>query len=360
MRAQARALKAQDIIVISDVHLDEWAAALPDQHQEKHQAFVDFLRWVREDSGTQHLVINGDLLDIPQKDGTPLLPAFLDIFEAMQEICKSGIGISYVVGNHDSALLALNLKLPSLPLTIDYPFLVMQSADKRFVIEHGHLLDTWLWTYVEHQFAMLCPVEPPEPSVAMQRFLTPVADATNLDLLPSSHTFANLFPASLQWEPGGLKFTDDEIRLGMTLMAPGLLDDFADVRSDDEDFPEQAQAIAELKSLGIAPQQLLVASEVPPEAFTAFSTVGSAYYAAIPWRRAARHRLHQLSSELHMSIDAILLGHIHKTDHTRWQDNGRCFEYCNDGCWRFEHADFLHIQNGEAHVHERKWSDPLP
>ena len=360
MGAQAEVLKAQDVIVVSDVHADEWATELPQQHEQKRQAFLDFLRWVREDSGTQHLIINGDLLDVPQKGGKPLFPAFLDIFQALADICNSGIGISYVIGNHDAGALAFTLELPTVPLTVNYPFLLIESGDKCFAIEHGHLLDAWLWRYVQHQLTLSCHLEPPEPSVAMRRFATPVVDATRLHLMPPCHDFANLFFASLQWEPNGLQFTDDETRLGLSLMALDLLDDFEDVRSHDEEFPEQAAAIAELDALGVQPQQLLVASEVPHQALAAFATVGSAYYAPIPWRRAARHRWRQLEHELDTTIDAIIMGHIHRTDHMQWEENGRRLEYCNDGCWRFDQADFLHIHNGEAHLYERKWTDPLP
>lgn len=360
MGAQGETLKARDVIVVSDIHADEWATELPERHQEKRQAFLDFLQWVRADSGTQHLVINGDLLDIPQKGGKPLLPAFLDIFQALADIYDSGIGISHIVGNHDSGMLGCKLNVPVVPLTINYPFLVMESGDKRFVLEHGHLLDTWLWRYVEHQIEMLCQVEPLEPSVAMQRFATPVTNDAGLDLLPACHGFASVFFGSLQWEPNGLDFTEPETRLGFALMALDLLDDFEDVRGDDDEFAEQAEAIAELKALGVEPQQLLVPAEVPREAFEAFSTVGAAYYATIPWRRAARHRLRQLGDELDISIDAILLGHIHKTDYMQWEENGRPVEYCNHGCWRFDQADFLHIHNGEIHIYDRKWTDPLP
>jgi len=360
MGAQAEILKARDVIVISDIHADEWRAELPDRHEEKRQAFLDFLQWVRQDSGTQHLVVNGDLLDIPQKGGKPLLPVFLDIFQALADIYNSGIGISYVVGNHDSGMLAFTLHIPLVPLIVNYPFLLMESGDKCFAIEHGHLLDTWLWRYVQHQIETLCQVEPLHPSVAMQRFATPVTNDAKLDLLPACHGFANVFFASLQWEPGGLQFTDEETRLGFSLMVLDLLDDFQDVRGDDDEFSEQAEAIAELKALGVEPHQLLVPAEVPKEAFEAFSTVGAAYYAAIPWRRAARHRLCQLNNALDTDIDTLLMGHIHKTDYMQWEENGRPVEYCNHGCWRFDHADFLHIQNGELHIHERKWTDPLP
>ncbi len=359
MAQMSDSLKARSAIVISDVHVDEWVRELPERHEEKRQAFLDFLRWVKEDSGAQHLVINGDLLDIPQKGGKPLLPAFLDVLAGLVDLYRGGVGISHVIGNHDAGILGFASKMREIPLTIDYPCLAMESGDARIIIEHGHLLDAWLWRYVEHRIAALCIGDMPNAVDAMRQFTVANSEVTEVKL-PAAHTLAGHLFASLQWEPNGLNFTDEETRLAISLMAQDLSSDFQDVRAADEPFPERDAALSKLDELGLSVDQLLVAEDIPGEAFGAFAEIGNVYYAKIPWRRAARHRLRQVSEQLGCPCSAVVLGHVHKIDHAQWEEDGRELHYYNDGCWKQDKADFLYVENGKVSVYERRWTDPLP
>ncbi len=352
-------LKAQSVIVVSDVHVDEWPGEIPEQHQDKRQAFLEFIRWVGEASGAHHLVINGDLVDIPQKDDRPLLPPFLDIFRALVDLYRAGIGISYVIGNHDAGILGFSSDIREIPFTINYPYLVLKSGDARLLIEHGHLLDAWLWAYVEHRLGLLSSTTQPTPQDAMRQFIEPEPDSTAVDL-PPVHAMANELFSSLQWEPNALQFTEAEMRLALSLMALDLFDDFEDVRADGEAFAEKDNALSRLEELGLTPEQLCVPAEIPQHALQAFRTIGNVYYAKIPWRRAARYRLRQFNNQFGNLVSTIVLGHIHKLDHMRWDEDGQQKDYYNTGSWKNEQADFLHIENGQVTRYQRLWTDPLP
>lgn len=358
MVQEPEALRVDRAIVLSDVHVDEWPHELPDDHEAKRGHLREFLRWVGTESGAQHLIINGDLLDIPQKQGQALLPRFADIIDALLELYQLGVGISYVIGNHDSGLLGFSTGTPNVAVTVNYPCLIVESGGRRISIEHGHLLDAWLWTYVEHRLDMLCRRSRVEPAVAMHPF-TGEPPVRGKPTLPSFHGIANHLFASLQWEPNGLSFTDEETRLAIRLMAMDLCDDFADVLRPGEQYTEQAIAIARLDELGIAPQELVM-GDIPVRAFEAFGPIGNAYYAAIPWRRAAQHRLREINAWLRDPVSAVVLGHVHKTDRLLWNEDGVEVEYVNDGCWKADRADYVYIQDGTLTLHRRLWTDPLP
>ncbi len=359
MVPQSDIISAENVIVLSDVHIDEWSGERPGDCEAKRQAFMDFLRWVRTDSGVDHLVINGDTLDIPQKDDKPLLPAYYDLLYSLIDIHRSGIGISYIIGNHDAGILGISAETRHVPFSIKYPSLLMRSGDRMFSIEHGHLLDAWLWAYVNHRLLIAHCGDAQDPDEAMRHFTECNALAT-VRAFPPAHTVANDFFASLQWEPGGLTFTDEETRIGISLMARDLFDDFADVRRDGEKFEEQTAAIEALAEYGIQPADLLTAQNIPQEAFVLFREMGDAYYSRIPWRRAAVNRLTQINASCECTVDTILTGHIHKIDHISWHQGNKEFRYYNDGCWKRDRADFLYIHNGEVHMHKRHWTDPLP
>lgn len=359
MVPQSDSISAKNIIILSDVHIDEWPGELPSAYEAKKQAFMDFLRWVRTDSDADHLVINGDMLDIPQKDGKPLLPDYYDLLCSLRDIYRSGIGISYIIGNHDAGILAISSEMQNAPFTIHYPSLRLRSGDRHFVIEHGHLLDTWLWAYVNHRLMKTHSECPPSTDETMRHFTDPHDAPTGLEF-PQTHNAANDFFASLQWAPGGLTFTNAETRIGISLMARDLFDDFAESRKDGEQFDEQTTALKVLATRGIDPEDLLDARTIPVDAFAVFQALGDVYYSRIPWRRAAMHRLKQMNAICDDTIDTIVTGHVHKIDHITWGQGGDQFRYYNDGCWKRDKADFLYIHNGEVQMHKRLWTDPLP
>ena len=177
--------------------------------------------------------------------------------------------------------------------------------------------------------------------------------------LPSFHGVASYLFASLQWEPNGLSFTDAEKRLAIRLMAMDLCEDFGDVIEPGEQYVEQADALARLDELAIDPQAL-VDGAIPDAAFAAFDVIGNAYYASIPWRRAAQHRLREISGCLDEPVSAVVFGHVHKMDRLVWLEDGREVEYVNDGCWRGDRGDYVYIEDGALGLHRRLWTDPLP
>lgn len=193
----------------------------------------------------------------------------------------------------------------------------------------------------------------------MRQFIDPNSAPAEMHL-PPVHAMAHELFSALQWEPKGLEFTETEMRLAISLMALALFDDFDDVRADGEVFSEKDIVLPELQELGVAPEQLRVAAEIPRQALEAFRMIGDVYYAKIPWRRAARYRLRQLNNELGNLISTTVLGHIHKIDHMQWEQNGQQRNYHNAGSWKNHNADFLYLENGQVSMYERLWTDTLP
>ena len=58
------------------VHVAYWEEDLPGAYQAKREKLLEFFDWVIEGSRARRLVINGDLVDIPQK-GPPAYSASL-------------------------------------------------------------------------------------------------------------------------------------------------------------------------------------------------------------------------------------------------------------------------------------------
>lgn len=348
-------VESDKAIVVSDVHVDEWPKELPDDHRAKRRALIDFLTWVRDESGADLVVVNGDMVDIPQKGDEPFLPTFFDIFDIFFDMYRSGINIVYLVGNHDAGIPSLFLGR-EYPLTPPQPFVLIRSGDRCIAVEHGHLVDAWLWAYVQLRVSLLTPPAPPE---LMKHFTTP-------GLVPSdryqpiwSSVGQHVFE-SLQWRPNGLEFTDEEMRLGLSLMVQNLDEDFADVRDNTEPFRQRERALAALNEDGLTPDDLRTPAQIPDAALKHFRTLGDVYYSRIPWRRAARNRLRQIRHVFNHDPDSIIFGHIHKADHHQWEEDGQAHHYYNDGSWVHHSADFLHIEDGNIEVFERTWTDPLP
>lgn len=342
--------------MVSDVHVDEWPEEVPDNHRAKRRAFLDFLRWVRDESGVDLVVVNGDMVDIPQKDDTPFLPTYFDIVDIFFEMYRSGIGIAYLAGNHDAGIPSICMCRGASPTTPPYPFLIIKSGDATIVVEHGHLVDAWLWAYVRQRVSLMTP---PRTGEAMEHFTTPALAPSDRYQPRWSSVGRHVFH-SLQWEPNGLQFTDDEIRIGLSLMAHDLQDDFADVRRDGEPFPEQEHALELLAGAGVDVADLRHPDTVPDAALEYFKDIGDVYYSRFPWRRAARNRLRQIRHVFNHDPDAIVFGHIHKIDHNIWEENGTPRHYYNDGSWKNRNGDFLYIEDGEVRAFDRAWDEPLP
>ena len=131
-------MPCERVLLVSDVHLDEWKDDLPGDYQEKHQAFLSFLGWVAQ-MGTAgkigRFVIAGDLIDVPQNDRSPLLPTYDDVFEGIKTILAAGVKFGYVIGNHDSGMVGLSLDLAHPEICVGYPYILVKSADAEFVVE---------------------------------------------------------------------------------------------------------------------------------------------------------------------------------------------------------------------------------
>jgi UDP-2,3-diacylglucosamine pyrophosphatase LpxH len=118
------------LIVISDLHLGN-------PYSLANERLHDFLDHVIE--GRFSLCINGDGLDILQSRFALLARQTLDIISSLRRLGEAGLGVYFVVGNHD---VVLETVLSSWLGEFLSPFLNVRSGDARIRIEHGHLYDT--------------------------------------------------------------------------------------------------------------------------------------------------------------------------------------------------------------------------
>lgn len=342
------------LIAISDVHLDTWREGDPDSYPEKSQAFLEFLTWVRDASGAEHFAIVGDLLDVPQFDHSPILPRYRDVLLHLWTVIQSGMRVYYIVGNHDSGLMGLDVAMAHPPFELVYPGVTVNCDDLLVRLEHGHLMDAWLWAYLQHKSSRVAAVPPEKamaPFMAGCRLETPSLPATTF-------IYDTIYDA-LQWRPIEVGFTALEKRLGITVMSQHLDDTFADV-ADQGELPSQHEAIlAQLAEANITVSQLKQGKDLPEGAIELFWPIGERYYSPLPWRRAAQCRMRTLREKAG-DISALIMGHIHDVDEFHWDADGTPCTYANCGTWTGEHGSFVCVDQGQVKVYRRKWSDPLP
>jgi UDP-2,3-diacylglucosamine pyrophosphatase LpxH len=343
------------LLAISDVHLDLWWDRGGTADDRKKQAFLEFLEWVRYDSGCQHFAIVGDLLDVPQSDHSPILPRFREVFVHLWGLMRSGIRVHWVVGNHDGGLMGLDVAMVQPPVQIAYPAVSLRSGGRDFWIEHGHGMDAWLWAYVQYRASRVAAVD---PARAMAHF------AHCSDVLPPptpamDFVYDTIYEA-MQWRAMESGFSEDEQRLGIEVMSQHLTDDFADV-SDDGQLPKcHEQVLRTVAELGLTVQDLRTGVPLPAEALGLFMSVGARYYSALPWRRAARCRLRHLRQAHGREMRGLIMGHIHEADRYEWDCDGDRVVYANCGTWREESGSFVLLDDGELTAYSRRWDDPLP
>ena len=322
------------LILISDVHIDEWNGDLGvDQAGAKAARFLEFLQWVA-DAGAAGTVgqfyINGDLIDVPQQDRSPLLPEYEAILEGFKGIIAAGVKFGYVIGNHDSGLVGLDIALSDQSLTINYPYLQVQSAGKKYIIEHGHLYDPWLWDYVRQAAKVMWTADP-------------TANPESAPLMSSAMwqaTMQGQAPAAGHPDPTGQLVADIE-RVYDDVIRPEIDTELAQAR----DALRRA-----LHPLDAAPAQ------EPTQA-----QLVQAYYSGPHWRQAAVTRLDDLSHRLGASLAGITMGHTHYPDTFEWPDaQGEECQYVNSGSWRYDRADIVVIDEGGLQLHARAWGDALP
>jgi len=343
------------LIAISDIHLDTWREQDPPGFEAKKTAFLEFLDWVREGSGCQHFAIVGDLLDVPQLDHSPVLPRFHEVAAALWNIMRSGIKFHYVVGNHDAGLIGLDVAMAHPPGELAYPGLSVRCGGLDVWLEHGHIMDAWLWAFLQYRASHLAEVPPAQ---ATQHFL-PSCSGSPQATPASAFIYETIYEA-MQWRPMESGFTADEKRLGLRVMSQHLDDDFADVAASAPPDRLREQIETDLQRLGLTVQDLQTRTDLPNEALALFMMVGARYYSVLPWRRAAKCRLRELRDRLGPQVRGLIMGHVHEVDCYHWESDGQTLAYANCGTWLTDGGGFVMVDQGDLRAFERRWSDPLP
>ena len=360
-------MPSERVIVISDVHLDQWRDDLPDDHLDKHQAFLDFLAWIAT-MGSQgkvgRFVIVGDLINVPQKDRSPLLPTYDDVYAGLQGIVAAGVKFGYVIGNHDAGMVGLSLDLKQPEVCVGYPYLLVNSGAVQFAVEHGHLYDPWLWDYVRQLAAAMWTSSAGPQGVRVLR----MAGAAPVQL-PSEAARDSALQIDELWQTS-LRETDPS-HAAMESLRDVLLKDLEEDYSDVVDPATDGQMMADRDQLraqlrhtlttgtGVPSLAPSLAGLQPPA--LAIESLVQACYSGPHWRRAARRRLPALSEELNRPLAGIIMGHTHHADQSAWHDAaGQPRWYVNSGSWRHESADLVIVDGATAQLHKRTWRDPLP
>jgi UDP-2,3-diacylglucosamine pyrophosphatase LpxH len=344
------------LIAISDVHLDTWRQDDPDTYEAKLQAFLEFLVWAGQAGNCEHFAILGDLVDIPRPDHSPILPRFARVTQALVELMHAGVKVHYVIGNHDAGLVGIDVDMPLPPLQVSYPGLRLACGGLHVWMEHGHLMDAWLWEYLTRKIAAL---QPCPPQTAMAHFLKCPTGAPS-STPPSAAIYDTIYDA-LQWRPMQTGFTAEEKRYGLRLMSQHLDETFADVADEPGQLPSYHEEIhARLAELGLTVADLQGEGPLSEEALSLFMVVGSRYYSILPWRRAACCRMRELRHGAEPGVQAILMGHVHAPDRYVWECEETSVTYANCGTWSGTGGSYVTVENGEVRTHSRQWFDPLP
>jgi UDP-2,3-diacylglucosamine pyrophosphatase LpxH len=342
------------LIAISDVHLDTWQQEDPAGYGAKHRAFREFLDWVSGDGQAEHLVIVGDLLDLPPPEGSSLLPLLEDLVNALGELLRAGVMVHYLRGNHDAGLFGIEVQTQSPPLRIGSQALI-PSGGGSIVFEHGHLRDAWLGEFVRRKTAGSPPV------AAREAIASSLHDGGSTSPeAPDAEAVLDTVFAALQWRALRSGFTAEEQRWGIQVMSQHLDDDFADVADGAELPPGQDDLRAGLARLGLTIGDLQTRDDLPEAALALFAPLGLRYYSALPWRRAARSRLGELRRQHGVGVVGLVTGHTHASDQCSWDCGEGRMQYANCGSWVGPRGDFVSVESGQVASHARLWSDPLP
>lgn len=342
------------LIAISDVHVDIWQEHDPDSFAEKSQAFLDFLTWVRDGSGAEHFAVVGDLLDVPQMDHSPILPRYRDVMQLLWDIVLSGIKVHYIPGNHDAGLVGLDVAMTHPAFDLVYPGITVPCGDLLVRLEHGHLMDAWLWAFMQYKTSHVAAIPPAE---AMAHFGS-TCDY-QVPAIPATAFVYDTVYEALQWRPLEVGFSDADKRLGITVMSQHLSDTFGDV-ADNGELPDgHEEILAKLDSLGLTVEQVQRGDRLPDEALSLFMPIGTRYYSRLPWRRAAKCRMRALLAEAPGTC-ALIMGHTHYVDKFHWDEGGTPCVYANTGTWGGESGNFVSVDGGRVTAHRRNWRDPIP
>lgn len=354
-------MPSERVVLISDVHLDEWEDDLPTQWQQKRQAFLAFLEHVAaagKEGRVARFVIAGDLVDVPQRNRAALLPTYSCVYDRLQQIVAAGVRLGYVIGNHDAGLVGLSVDEPL--ICVGHPYILVKSGDTEFVVEHGHLYDPWLWDYVR-QLASAMWTDSAGPSgvhvLAMAgggeaRLPAPAAAEAPLKV-------DELWQARLADAP----LSEQQTQVLVEALMADLDDDYTDVTDPDADVAMLSTRRQLRAQLAGAPAgaPFSLAAAAPAAGAPLLEQLVQACYSGPHWRRAARTRLPKLAEDLKRPLAGIVMGHTHYADEDRWTgESGEPYWYVNAGSWRHDDADVLIIEGEHRNLVRRKWTEPLP
>jgi UDP-2,3-diacylglucosamine pyrophosphatase LpxH len=357
-REDDTAVGAGRLVLISDIHADEWQCDLPHNAVPRKRArLLEFFDWVVDASGARRLVIAGDLVDLPQSDSEAVLPRFWDIATKLKKVLDAGIELTYVVGNHDCGIVGLDVLLDAPPLRIDYPYILTKSEGKTFLIEHGHLHDPWLWDYERTLLSAMASRTPAHPG--------PFAlAATSEGEAPAFEDVAKQLGEA--WHVHREDIRPEHLDALLRAVRADLRTDYSDLMDDtDADMIASRQAIAEkidkLSAGGaVGPQALGLRAPSVGDAKELLVGVARALYVGPRWRKAARTRAAQMERDPGIRIEGVVMGHTHYADQRQMSVGGRPLQYVNSGTWRDEWADIVLLEGGRLTLHHRKWQDPWP
>ncbi len=331
-------------VLISDVHMDAWEKDLgAEGARAKRQRFGEFFTWVADSAEITRLVIGGDLLDVPQKTGHPLLPTYADVLEGLATVAKAGKAICYVIGNHDSGIVGLSIDTDDPPVRIGYPSVRVRSGDKTFLVEHGHLYDPWLWEYVRYTAELVLRRAPAGGGV-----LGLAGGAEGGSPADAEELRAQTLRA---WQSDrGERAERDEAAASLASAIERELDDY-----------EDREAVAALLA-GARGPALEGAFGVAPAAAGPglLEQLVAVLYAGPHWRRVAAERIGELRRDPATSVDGVVMGHTHNPEERLVRVEGADYPYINSGSWRHDAADIVWIDGGTMKLHRRTWDDDWP
>ena len=122
-------VESEKLVIFSDLHLGN-------PFSNVRSDTVEFIDWVSRNGFD--LCINGDGFEVSQVSMSQMAHDVPDVLHALHRAVEMGTRVFYVVGNHDILFEHFLSDLGGVKLV---PFLNLQSAGKRFRIEHGHLYD---------------------------------------------------------------------------------------------------------------------------------------------------------------------------------------------------------------------------
>ncbi|HSV27683.1 MAG TPA: metallophosphoesterase, partial [Sedimentisphaerales bacterium] len=124
------------LFVISDLHIGSGGPRDMLNHLEKRRLLESFLNYIQKENG--ELMILGDMIDLWRFGLMAVIRTHRELFDRLSEM-----NVTYIPGNHDQALGALEN-----PGGVIHPFFdkltlpgMRQIGSKLFHFNHGHELD---------------------------------------------------------------------------------------------------------------------------------------------------------------------------------------------------------------------------